>query len=195
MVEVDVTSLVRLREREKERFQRQEGVDLTLLPYFCAAVRETLREYPMLNARWEGEELRRYHDLNISVAVATETGLVTPVVHAAGDLSIAGLAKAIADLVQRAHTRKPCSRTSKAARSRRNNTGSFGSIASKPIVNYPQVAIVTMETRGQRPGWSPPTTPSRCARWSTSASRSTTAPWTAWRQARSLQRSSAASKP
>lgn len=151
MVEADVTPLVRLREREKERFQRQEGVDLTLLPYFTAAVCETLREFPMLNARWEGEELRHYHDVNVSVAVATERGLVTPVVHGAGDLSIAGLAKKIADLVQRAHNRKLRLEDIEGGTFTVNNTGSFGSIASKPIVNYPQVAIVTMERVVKRP--------------------------------------------
>jgi 2-oxoisovalerate dehydrogenase E2 component (dihydrolipoyl transacylase) len=151
MVEADVTPLVALRNREKDRFQRQEGVDLTLLPYFTAAVCEALREYPMLNARWEGDELRRYNDLNISVAVATETGLVTPVVHSAGDLSVAGLAKKIADLAQRAHSRKLKLDDIEGGTFTVNNTGSFGSIASKPIVNYPQVAIVTMERVVKRP--------------------------------------------
>ena len=151
MVEADVTNLVRLRDREKERFQRQEGVDLTLLPYFTAAVCEALREYPMLNGRWEGDELRRYHDLNISIAVATETGLVTPVVHNAGDLSVPGLAKQIADVAQRAHNRKLRLEDIEGGTFTVNNTGSFGSIASKPIVNYPQVAIVTMERVVKRP--------------------------------------------
>src|SRR5690606_35845398 len=145
MVEADVTDLVALRNREKERFQREEGIDLTLLPYFTMAVCEALREYPMLNARWEGDELRRYRDLNISIAVATETGLVTPVVHNAGDLNAHGLAKKIADLAQRAHARKLRLEDIEGGTFTVNNTGSFGSIASKPIVNYPQVAIVTME--------------------------------------------------
>jgi 2-oxoisovalerate dehydrogenase E2 component (dihydrolipoyl transacylase) len=151
MVEADVTPLVALRNREKDRFQREEGIDLTLLPYFTAAVCEALREYPMLNARWEGDELRRYRDLNLSIAVATETGLVTPVVHSAGDLSVTGLAKRIADLAQRAHARKLKLEDIEGGTFTVNNTGSFGSIASKPIVNYPQVAIVTMERVVKRP--------------------------------------------
>jgi 2-oxoisovalerate dehydrogenase E2 component (dihydrolipoyl transacylase) len=151
MVEADVTAMVALRSREKERFQRQEGVDLTLLPYFTAAVCETLREFPILNARWEGDELRQYHDLNIAIAVATEHGLVTPVVHQAGDLSVQGLAKRIADLAERAHNRKLRIEDIEGGTFTVNNTGSFGSIASKPIVNYPQVAIVTMERAGKRP--------------------------------------------
>lgn len=151
MVECDVTRLVALREREKDRFARQEGVEPTLLPYFTAAVCEALREFPMLNARWEGAELRRYRAQNIAIAVATEHGLVTPVAHNAGDLSVAGLAKQIADLVQRAHARKLRVEDIEGGTFTVNNTGSFGSIASKPIVNTPQVAIVTMERVVKRP--------------------------------------------
>src|SRR5690606_29195060 len=106
MVECDVTGMVARRNREKDRFKEQEGLDLTLLPYFTAAVCEALREYPILNSRWEGGELRRYRAANIAVAVATEHGLVTPVIRDAGDLSVTGLAKQMADLVQRAHARK-----------------------------------------------------------------------------------------
>jgi len=151
MVEADVTALVRLREREKERFAREEGVDLTLLPYFTSAVCEALREFPMLNARWEGAELRRYSAIDVGVAVATEHGLVVPVIHGAGDLSVAGLARRIADVAQRAHARKLRVEDVEGGTFTVNNTGSFGSIASKPIVNYPQVGIVTMERVVRRP--------------------------------------------
>ena len=145
LVEADVTPLIKLRAVEKERFLEQEGVELTLLPYFTAAVCETLREFPMLNARWEGDELRHYHALDIGIAVASEHGLVVPVIHNAGDLNVAGLARRIADLAQRAHARKLRVEDIQGGTFTVNNTGSFGSIASKPIVNHPQVAIVTME--------------------------------------------------
>lgn len=151
MVEADVTGMVARRGREKDQFARSEGTDLTLLPYFTAAVCETLRDFPMLNARWEGEELRRYNSLDIGIAVASEHGLVVPVIHGAGDLSVAGLAKQIADLSQRAHARKLRLEDIAGGTFTVNNTGSFGSIASKPIVNYPQVAIVTMERVVKRP--------------------------------------------
>ncbi|MGI8927434.1 MAG: dihydrolipoamide acetyltransferase family protein [Tepidiformaceae bacterium] len=145
MVEADVTALVQLRAREKERFEVQEGVPLTLLPYFTVAVCKTLREFPMLNARWEGDELRRYHSLDIGIAVAAASGLVVPVIHGAGDLTVAGIAKRIADLVARAGTRKLRVADIEGGTFTVNNTGAFGSIASKPIVNHPQVGIVTME--------------------------------------------------
>jgi len=151
MVECDVTGLVARRNREKEQFERDEGVDLTLLPYFTAAVCEALREYPMLNARWEQNELRRYRPLNVSVAIATETGLVTPVIRDAGDLSVFGLAKRLDDLTRRAHGRKLRLEDIEGGTFTVNNTGSFGSVASKPIVNAPQVGIVTMERAVKRP--------------------------------------------
>ena len=151
MVEADVSGLVALRAREKERFRQQEGVDLTLLPYFTLAVCETLHEFPMLNARWEGDELRRYRGIDVGIAVASEAGLVVPVVHGAGDLSVAGLAKRIADVAQRAHVRKLRIEDIEGGTFTVNNTGAFGSITSKPIVNYPQVAIVTMERVVKRP--------------------------------------------
>jgi 2-oxoisovalerate dehydrogenase E2 component (dihydrolipoyl transacylase) len=151
MVECDVTALVAKRARERAQFEHRTGVDLTLLPYFTAAVCEALREFPMLNARWENDELRRYSSLNLAIAVATETGLITPVIQDAGDLSVEGLAKRIADLVQRAHSRKLRLEDIEGGTFTVNNTGSFGSIASKPIVNTPQVGIVTMERVVKRP--------------------------------------------
>jgi len=151
MVECDVSGLAARREREKAAFEQLEGVGLTLLPYFAAAVCESLRAFPMLNARWEGADLRRYRDSHIAIAVATEHGLVTPVIHGAGELSVAGLAKRIADLVQRAHARKLRVEDVEGGTFTVNNTGAFGSIASKPIVNTPQVGIVTMERVVKRP--------------------------------------------
>jgi len=151
MVEADVTGLVELRAREKERFAREEGFELTLLPYFTAAVCEALREYPMLNARWEGDELRRYRAQNIGIAVATGHGLLVQVIRDAGDLSVTGLAKRISDLASRAHNRKLRVEDIESGTFTVNNTGSFGSIASKPIVNYPEVGIVSMERVVKRP--------------------------------------------
>lgn len=151
MVEADVTNLVALRNREKDRFFAGEGVELTLLPYFTQAVCETLREYPMLNARWDGDELHRYHALDIGIAIASESGLVVPVIHGAGDLNVSGLAKRIADLADRARSRKLRIEDIEGGTFTVNNTGAFGSISSKPIVNYPQVGIVTMERAVKRP--------------------------------------------
>ena len=148
MVEVDVSGLVELRNRERERFA---GVDLTYLPYFASTVAHTLTDFPELNARWHGDELRRYRRVNLGIAIATERGLVVPVVPNARDLSVAGLARRIDDLVSRAHAGKLRIEDMEAGTFTVNNTGAFGSIASKPILNHPQIGIVTMERVVRRP--------------------------------------------
>jgi 2-oxoisovalerate dehydrogenase E2 component (dihydrolipoyl transacylase) len=150
MVEADVTGLVRLRERDKVRFQHDTGVELTLLPYFTQAVCQTLRDFPALNARWEGDELRQFREQHIGIAVAAEMGLIVPVIHNAGPLGVPELAAAIGDLADRARSRKLTIQDIEGGTFTVNNTGAFGSIASKPIVNYPQVAIVTMERAVKR---------------------------------------------
>ena len=150
MVEADITGLVRRRDRDKAGFE-QMGVKLTLLPYFAQAVCAALRDVPALNARWEGPELRRYSALNLGIAVAAEQGLVVPVIHDAQALSLEGLAAHIADLAERARTRKLRIEDIQGGTFTVNNTGAFGSIASKPIVNHPEVGIVTMERAVQRP--------------------------------------------
>ncbi|MCY3507144.1 MAG: dihydrolipoamide acetyltransferase family protein [Chloroflexi bacterium] len=148
MVEADVSGLVDLRSRERERFA---GVDLTYLPYFASTVAHTLTDFPELNARWHGDELRRYRRVNLGIAIATERGLVVPVVPNARDLSVAGLARRIDDLVARAHAGKLRIEDMEAGTFTVNNTGAFGSIASNPIVNHPQIGIVTMERVVRRP--------------------------------------------
>jgi 2-oxoisovalerate dehydrogenase E2 component (dihydrolipoyl transacylase) len=150
MVEADATALEAARARERARFEAAGG-KLTLLPFFTLAVCQTLAEFPALNARWEDGELRRYAALNIGIAVAAETGLVVPVVHNAGELSGIGLANRINDLAELAHSRSLRIEDIEGGTFTVNNTGSFGSIASKPIVNHPQVAIVTMERVVRRP--------------------------------------------
>ena len=148
LLEADVSGLVALRARERQRFT---GVDLTYLPYFAAAVAATLTDFPALNARWHGDELRRYRRVNLGIAIATERGLVVPVVPNARDLSVAGLARRIDDLVARAHAGALRIADMEGGTFTVNNTGAFGSIASNPIVNHPQIGIVTMERVVRRP--------------------------------------------
>ena len=148
LVEADVSGLVALRARERQRFT---GVDLTYLPYFASAVAAALTDFPALNARWHGDELRQYRRVNLGVAIATERGLVVPVVPNARDLSVAGLARRIDDLVARAHAGALRIADMEGGTFTVNNTGAFGSIASNPIVNHPQIGIVTMERVVRRP--------------------------------------------
>jgi pyruvate/2-oxoglutarate dehydrogenase complex dihydrolipoamide acyltransferase (E2) component len=146
MVEADLTQLVRRRDAERQHVEH-----LTLLPYVVQAVCAVLREVPELNSRWEGDELRRYRACHIGIAVSTDHGLLVPVIRDAEELSTEGLAHRIADLAARARERRLTVDEVEGGTFTVNNTGAFGSIASQPIVNAPQVGIVTLERAVQRP--------------------------------------------
>jgi len=151
MVEADVTSLVKHREGIKSEFRHHEGVDLTYLPFVIKAVVEALIELPRLNATWGGDKIILKKRLNIGIAVATPEGLVVPVVHEADSLSVAGLARACGDLTDRARRGKLALADVQSGTFTVNNTGALGTIISKPIINFPQAAIMTSEAIRKRP--------------------------------------------
>ncbi len=151
MIEVDVTSLLERRAADRPAFEREEGRRLTLLPYFVQAVCRALTGHPELNARWAEGELRRYRSVHCGIAVAADQGLVVPVVHDAQDLSVAGLARRIDDCATRARERRLTIDDVSGGTITVNNTGAFGSIASRPIVNHPEVANITLERVVRRP--------------------------------------------
>lgn len=148
MVEVDMT---RLAARRTALEGQLRGRKVTFLPLFIEAVCRALREHPRLNARLEDGEVRVWRRLNIGVAVATDWGLVVPVLHDAGELSAEGLAVRLEELVRRARERQLTVGDVEGGTFTVNNTGAFGSIASKPLVLPPQVAIVTLEQVVRRP--------------------------------------------
>jgi 2-oxoisovalerate dehydrogenase E2 component (dihydrolipoyl transacylase) len=145
MIEADVTGLIRLREEIKERFRRAEGVDLTYLPFAMKAAVESLREFPIVNSTWKDDQIVLKRDVNLGVAVALEDGLVVPVVRNADQLSLTGLARALADVVARARAGKLTVSDVDGGTFTVNNTGAFGSIASQPIINFPQAGIMNVE--------------------------------------------------
>ena len=144
VMEVDVTNIARLREANKAAFQAREGVKLTYLPFFAKAAIDTLKGHPKLNANLNSEagEITYYDRENIAFAVDTERGLLTPVVKDAGDLSIAGLAKRIADVAERTRTNKITPDELSGGTFTITNLGSFGALFDTPIINQPQVAIL-----------------------------------------------------
>src|SRR5581483_5528486 len=142
-VEVDMTALVRRRAEIKAEFQRREGVDLTYLPYVVQATAEALQAFPTMNAEWTEDEIVLKHDVNVGVAVAMEEGLVVPVVHRAERLSIAGLARKIRELSDRARAGKLSLDDVRGGTFTVNNPGAFGTVLSLPIINAPQAAILT----------------------------------------------------
>jgi 2-oxoisovalerate dehydrogenase E2 component (dihydrolipoyl transacylase) len=151
MMEADVTNLVRLRSAVKEEFARREGVELTYLPFFIKAVVEGLREHPVLNSTWSDQGIVVKRRINIGVAVAAEEGLIVPVVHDADELSIAGLARRVTDLAERARARRLRIEDVEGGTFTVDNTGAFGSIVSVPLINFPQAAIMTVESIVKRP--------------------------------------------
>ena len=150
-VEADVTGLVRLREAHKAEYQAREGISLSFVPFIIKAIVEALRKHPKLNAHWTEDGLLVKRRINVSVAVAVEDGLITPVVHDADQLSIAGLNRAVQDVAARARANRLQLPDLQGGTITVNNTGWFGSVASQSIVNTPQVAIVNMEAIVKRP--------------------------------------------
>ncbi|MGG0792990.1 dihydrolipoamide acetyltransferase family protein [Brevibacillus laterosporus] len=151
MVEVDVTNLVHFRNRIKDEFKKKEGVSLTFLPFFIKAVVEALKEFPMLNSSWAGDQIIVRKNINISIAVASEDALFVPVIKDADQKSVYGIAKSIEDLAYRARAGKLTIDDMSGGTFTVNNTGSFGSVLSQPIINAPQAAIMSVESIVKRP--------------------------------------------
>lgn len=151
MVEVDVTNLVNFRNQAKGDFKRKEGLNLTFLPFFIKAVVESLKEFPMINSTWAGDKIIVKKDINISIAVATEDALYVPVIKNADQKSILGIAKSVDDLAARSRAGKLTMDDMSGGTFTVNNTGSFGSVLSMPIINSPQAAILSVEAIVKRP--------------------------------------------
>lgn len=149
-VEVDASGLVRSREAARAAFREREGVDLSYVPFICKALVEALREHPILNSTWRDGQVVLKQQIHLGVAVALEDGLVVPVIRNADEKSIAGLAKALADLVNRARAGRLAMADVQGGTFTLNNTGALGSVLSMPIINQPQAAILTMEAIAKR---------------------------------------------
>ena len=151
ITEVDVSGLVRRREALRDDFQRREGVNLTYLHFVIKAVAESLRENPLLNSSWADDAIILKKRINIGIAVAAPDGLVVPVLRYADTLSVAGIAVRASDLTARARQGRLAVEDVQGGTFTLNNTGALGSIASQPIINHPQAAILTTEAVVKRP--------------------------------------------
>ncbi|PYZ99197.1 branched-chain alpha-keto acid dehydrogenase subunit E2 [Alteribacter lacisalsi] len=151
MVEVDVTDLVKYRNKVKQSFADQEGMKLTFLPFFVKAVVDGLKKYPQINSSWQGDKIIRHKDVHISLAVATEESLFVPVIKHADEQTIKGLARQIDDLAGRVRTGSITQADMQGGTFTVNNTGSFGSVMSQPIINHPQAAILSVESIVKKP--------------------------------------------
>nr|WP_141191778.1 dihydrolipoamide acetyltransferase family protein [Terrilactibacillus laevilacticus] len=151
MIEVDVTNLVNYRNTLKNEFKKKEGYNLTYLPFFIKAVVESLKEFPRMNATWAGDNIIEKKDINISLAVAAEDALYVPVIQHADEKSIKGIAREVVGLANKVRENKLTNQDMQGGTFTINNTGSFGSIQSQPIINYPQAAILSVESIVKRP--------------------------------------------
>jgi len=144
VVEVDVTKIARLRDKAKAKFQETHGVKLSFLPFFALAAVEALRVHPNVNASIDVEAgTVTYHDAeHLGMAVDSERGLTVPVIHNAGDLNLAGLARRIADVAERTRANKLTPDEISGGTFTLTNTGSRGALFDTPIINQPQVAIL-----------------------------------------------------
>ncbi|MHB1134039.1 MAG: dihydrolipoamide acetyltransferase family protein [Chloroflexota bacterium] len=149
--EVDMARVVAWRERARERFRACEQVDLTYLPVMLRATAEALKKNPMLNAMWTAEGIVIKKDVNIGIAVSLEDGLIVPVIRHADRKDLPTLAREANDLAARARAKRLAVNDVQGGTFTLNNPGVFGTVVSSPIVNYPQVAILSMEGIAKRP--------------------------------------------
>ena len=151
LVEVDVSGMVSRRQAIREEFKQREGINITYLPFVINAVAESLKEHPLLNSSWCEDSIVMKRQINIGVAIATKAGLVVPVIHDADTLSVAELARSIEDISTRSREGGLTVDDVRNGTFTVNNTGVLGSVASQPLVNYPQAAIMTTEAIVKRP--------------------------------------------
>jgi 2-oxoglutarate dehydrogenase dihydrolipoamide succinyltransferase (E2 component) len=150
IVEVDFSSVAAARAELKEDMA-QRGVPLTYLAFVALATVETLGEFPILNASVEGDELVYHDDINLGIAVALDEGLIVPVIDKAQRLSLEGMAAAIADLAERARSKKLEPDEVHGGTFTITNPGQFGAVLATPIINQPQVGILDLEAIVKRP--------------------------------------------
>ncbi|MFH8793002.1 2-oxoglutarate dehydrogenase, E2 component, dihydrolipoamide succinyltransferase [Streptomyces sp. NPDC017941] len=153
VVEVDITKLMKLRAAAKDSFAAREGVKLSPMPFFVKAAAQALKAHPVVNARINEDEgtITYFDSENIGIAVDSEKGLMTPVIKGAGDLNLAGIAKATADLATKVRTSKISPDEMSGATFTISNTGSRGALFDTIIVPPNQVGILGIGATVKRP--------------------------------------------
>jgi pyruvate dehydrogenase E2 component (dihydrolipoamide acetyltransferase) len=141
---VDMTRIASLRERERARFERENGVKLTYMPFIAVTAVEALRKFPIVNASLEDGSIHYHRNINLGIAVALEWGLIVPVVKQAEGRSFLDLARAIADLAGRARLKKLLPEEVQGGTFTLTNSGVFGGEFGTPIINQPESAILAI---------------------------------------------------
>ena len=149
--EADMTAVVNQRAAQADAYKAREGVGLSFLPFVVKAVVEGLHSHPDLNAHYTDEGLLRKRHINVGIAIAVDNGLIVPVIKDADQLSINGINRAIQDLASRARSSKLRLDDLQGGTFTVDNTGWFGSVLTVPIINMPEVVILTTEAVVKRP--------------------------------------------
>ena len=139
---VDMTRVVKLREKEKNKYEQRNGVKLTYMPFITRAAVQALRKHPIVNASMQGESILYNRNINIGIAVALEWGLIVPVVKQAEEKSFLGIARAVVDLADRARSKKLAPDDVAGGTFTLTNSGIFGEQFGMPIIAQPQAAIL-----------------------------------------------------
>ncbi len=151
VVEADVTKIFALRAAKKNEFQEKTGTKLTFLPFFVKAATDTLKSHPKINASIDDKNVHYWDHEHIGIAVDAPKGLMVPVIKDAGDLNIAGIAKAINDKAARVRNGSIAPDELSGSTFTITNTGSAGALFDTPIINQPEVAILGIGTIVKRP--------------------------------------------
>jgi 2-oxoglutarate dehydrogenase E2 component (dihydrolipoamide succinyltransferase) len=151
-IEVDFEHVETVRRAHKEAFKADEGMSLTYLPFICRAVADAIRAFPEVNATFAPDELIIHDDLHLGIAVDLDfKGLLVPVVTDAGEKRLRAIARDIADLADRARNRKLSPDELSGGTLTITNPGPFGTTMTLPIINQPQVAILSTDAVKRRP--------------------------------------------
>ncbi|MBX6333413.1 MAG: dihydrolipoyllysine-residue succinyltransferase, partial [Gemmatimonadaceae bacterium] len=149
--EVDMSAVIAVRERMKDRVEKEHGVKLTFMPFFARAACMALRAYPVVNAQIDGDSIIYKHYVNLGVAVASDQGLVVPVIRDADRRGMIDFSRELAAVAKRARDGKLTMEDLTGGTFTITNGGVFGSLVSTPILNYPQVGILGLHKIQDRP--------------------------------------------
>ena len=149
--EVDMSALNALRDKYKEKVEKEQGVKLTFMPFFVRATCQALKQFPLVNSQIDNDTIVYKHYVNMGIAVASEQGLVVPNVKDADRKGVLDLSREIAEVAKRARDGKLTMDDLTGGTFTITNGGVFGSLVSTPIINYPQVGILGLHKTQDRP--------------------------------------------
>ena len=149
--EIDMTNVESIRARVKEKIEKEHGVKLSLMPFFTKAAVMALKQFPVVNAKIDGDHIVYHNYVNMGIAVASDAGLIVPNIKDADRMGMLDIARAIAEVAKRARDGKLSMDDLTGGTFTITNGGVFGSLVSTPIINYPQVGILGLHKTQERP--------------------------------------------